>query len=128
MFLSVSVGKNSVNAVIGDVRMLIGPRAQKSLNSIEKIQRRITEATFNGKPSTIIIYCYILTNVSEKTDLITFYNALFSLVQRIPKHNDLIIGVDINAQIGKNVNLKFPLHNLSNRNGEYLTYINMPWY
>ena len=35
-FFSVSVGKNSVNSVIGGIGMLLGPRALKSLNSIEK--------------------------------------------------------------------------------------------
>ena len=43
-----------------------------------------------------------------------------SLVRRIPKHNVLVIGGDMNAQIGKNVNLKFSLHNSSNWNGEHL--------
>ena len=39
----------------------------------------------------------------------------------IPKHNVLVIGGDMNAQIGKNVNHKFSLHNSSNRNGEHQT-------
>ena len=39
----------------------------------------------------------------------------------IPKHNVLIIGGDMNAKIGKNVNNKFSLHNSSNKNGEHLT-------
>ena len=37
------------------------------------------------------------------------------------KHNVLVIGGNINAQIGKNVNHKFSLHNSSNRNGQHLT-------
>ena len=37
------------------------------------------------------------------------------------RNNILIIGGDINAQIGKNVNNKFRLHNSSNRNGEHRT-------
>ena len=90
-FVSASAWKNSVNATIG-VGMLIGPRAQKSLNSIEKIQPRMMVATFNGNPSTKIISCYSPTNVSEETDLIAFYN----------------------------VNHKFSLLNSSNRNGEHL--------
>ena len=61
------------------------------------------------------------TNVSKETDRIPFYNELSSLVRRIPKHNVLIIGGEMNAQIGKNVNNKFKLHNSSNRNGEHLT-------
>ena len=101
--------------------MLISPQALKSLNSIEKIQPRMMVAMFNGNPSTTIISCYTPTNVSDKTNLITFYNELSSLVHSIPKHNVLIINRDINAQIGKNINNKFSLHNSSNRNGEHLT-------
>ena len=78
-------------------------------------------ATFNGNPSTTVISCYNPANVGEETDLIFFYNELFSLVRRIPKHNVLVIGGDMNTQIGKNVNHKFSWHNSSNRNGEHLT-------
>ena len=46
---------------------------------------------------------------------------LFSLVRSIPKHNVLVIGGDMTAQIGKNGNNKFSLHNTSNRNGQHLT-------
>ena len=120
-FLLASTWKNSVNSTIGGVGMLIGPRALKSRNSIEKIQPRIMVATFNHNSSTKIISCYNPTNVSEETDLVAFYNELPSRVRSIPKHNVLIIGVDMSAKIGKNVNHKFSLHNLSNRNGEYLT-------
>ena len=76
---------------------------------------------FNGNPNTMIISSYSPTNAGDETDLITFYNELFSLVRCIPKHNILIIGKDTNAQIGKDENNKFCLHNSSNRNGEYLT-------
>ena len=43
-----------------------------------------------------------------------------SLICNILKHNVLIIGGDMNAQIGKNVNNKFSLHSLLNRSGEHL--------
>ena len=107
--------------MIGGVGMLIGPRALKSLNSIEKLQLMMMGATFKGNPSPTIISCYSLTNVSEETDLIAFYNKLSSLVWSISKYNILVTGGDMNVQIGKNVNCKFSLHNLSNRNGEHLT-------
>ena len=42
-------------------------------------------------------------------------------MRSIPKHNMLIIGGDMNAQIGKNGNNKYSLHNTSNRNGQHLT-------
>ena len=74
-------GKNSVNAAIVGVGILIGQRAQKSFNSIEKIQERMMVATFNGNASATVISCYSPINISEKMDLI--------------------------AQINKNVNNKF---------------------
>ena len=90
--------------------MLIGPWALKSLSSIEKIQPRIIVAILNGNPSTTIISYYSPTNVSEETDPIACYNELPSLVRSIPKHNVLVIGGDMNTQIGKNVKNKFSLH------------------
>ena len=102
--------------------MLIGPRALKSLNSIEKIQPRMMVATFNNNPSTTITSCYSPTNASDEKDLDAFYNEPSSLVYSIPKYNVLIIGRDMNAQIDKDVNNKFSLHNSSNRNGEHLMY------
>ena len=67
-----SAWKNSVDATIGGVGMLIGPRPLKSLHSTEKIHPRLMVATFNGNPSATIISCYSPTNVSEETELITF--------------------------------------------------------
>ena len=78
-------------------------------------------ATFNGNPSATIISCYSPTNISEELELIAFYDELSSLVRSIPKHNVLVIGRDMNAQIGKNGNHKYSLHNSSNRNGQHLT-------
>ena len=101
--------------------MLIGTQALKSLNSFKKIQSRMMVGTLNGNPGATIIFCYSPTNVSEETDLITFYNKLSSLVLSIPKHNVFIISGDMNAHIGKNINHKFSLHNSSNRNREHLT-------
>ena len=77
-------------------------------------------ATFNGNLSTTIIY-YCPTNVSDEKELDTFYNELFSFVHSTPKQNVLIMGGDMNVQIGKPGNNKFSLHNSSNRNGEFRT-------
>ena len=83
--VSASAWKNSVSAAIEGVGMLIGPRALKSLNSIKKIQPRMMVATFNGNSSATIISSYSPINISEETDLITFYNELSSLVRSILK-------------------------------------------
>ena len=101
--------------------MLIGPRALKTLNSIERIQPWMMAAMFNGNPRVTIIFCYSPTNVSEESELVTFYDELSSLVHSIPKHNVLVIGGDMNAQIAKNRNNKYSLHNTTNRNGQHLT-------
>ena len=101
--------KNSVNATIGGIGMLIGPWALKSLNSIEKIQPRMMVATFNGNPSETIIFSYSLTNVSELCWAI------------LPCSLHPVIGGDMNAQIGKNVYHKFSLLNSSKSKGQHLT-------
>ena len=113
--------ENSVDATIGGVGMHTGPGVLQSLSSIEKIQPRVMEATFNGNPSATIISCNSPANFSEETDLIAFYKELSTLIRSIPKHNILVIGGDMNAQIGQNINHKFSWHNSSNRNGEHLT-------
>ena len=118
-FISTSAWKNSVNATIGGVGMLIGPRAIKSLNRENTTEDDGSYAY--DYPSTTIISCYSPTYVSNETVLIAFYNQLFSLVRIIPKHNVHIIDGDRNAQIVKNVDNKFSLHNSLNRNGEHLT-------
>ena len=55
MLATVSAWKNYVNATVGGVGMLIGPKALKTLNSIERIQPRIMAAMFNGNPRATII-------------------------------------------------------------------------
>ena len=118
---TVSAWKHSVNATVGGVGILIGLRALKYLYSIERIQPRTMVATFNGNPIARIISCYSPTNVNEETKLIAFYDELSSLVRSIPKHYVLVFGSDMNAQIGKNGNQKYSLHNTANRNGQHLT-------
>ena len=83
-------------------------------NSIERIQPRMMAAMFNGNPRATVISCYNPTNVSDGNELVAFYDELSSLV--------LVIGGDMNAQIGKNGNNKYSLYNMSNRNGWHLTY------
>ena len=77
-------------------------KSVKTLNNIERMQPRMMAASFNGNPRATIISWYSPTNVSEETELVTFCEELSSLVRSIPKHNLLVIGGDMNAQIGKN--------------------------
>ena len=69
-------------------------------------------ATFNGNPSTTIISYDRPKNVSDETDLITFYNELSSQVHSIYKHNVLTIGGDMNVKLvkKKNKNCAYTTH------------------
>ena len=75
-------------------------------------------ATFNVNSCTTIVSCYSPINVSDETNII-FYKMLSSLARLIHKDSVLIIGRDISAQIGKDENNEFCLHNLQNKKGEY---------
>ena len=75
MLATASAWKNSVNATIGGVGM---PQALKTLNGIEKIHPRMLVATFNVNPRASIISCNSPTNISEETELIAFYDVIFS--------------------------------------------------
>ena len=71
-------------------------------------------ATFNGNPKATIISCYSPTNIRVETELVNFYDELSSLVRSIPKHNVLVIGGDMNDQIGKTetTNTAFTTHQI----------------
>ena len=68
----------------------------------------------------MIVSCDSPTNAWDESDITTFYNEPYSLVRHISKHNVLTIDEDMNAQIDKDENGIFCLHNLPNKNGEYL--------
>ena len=111
-FVWASAWRNSVNATIEGVGMLFSPRFLKSLTCMEKKQSKIFCATFNSNPCTT---CYCPINSHDESDITTFYDMLYLLAG----HNVLIIGRNMDAQIGKEENDKFCLPNLPNRNGEY---------
>ena len=80
------------------------------------MQPRMIVVTFNVTPAQ-----QSSPAIALRMDLITFYDELSSLVCSILKHTVLVIGGEMNAQIGKNGNHKFSLYNLSKRNGQHLT-------
>ena len=118
--LTSSAWKNNMDSSIGGLATLLSSHAYKSLNSIESITPRILEANFNGNPQTTVICCYSPINVTEEVECEKFYDELYSLTRKIPKHNVLIIGCDFNAHLGQDNGYKFAHHQQTNRNGTML--------
>ena len=115
-----SATKNEQNATIGGVGMLLSPNACKSLINIESINERLMIATFNGNPQTTIISCYSPTNVSDVTVAEDFYSDLANLIKEVPKHNMILVGGDMNAQVGEVHRKGTHFHESTNRNGKLL--------
>ena len=117
LFVTASAWKNGMNASMGGVGMLISPKAQKSLNCVEKISDRIIIASFDGNPSSSLICCYSPTNSSDEENVNSFYTELSSLIRMVPAHNIKLIAGDFNAKIGQDKGFKHAFHTTTNRNG-----------
>lgn len=111
-----SATKNSQGSTIGGVGILLSPRASDNLLSVEKISNRIIIAEFNSNPTTTLIACYSPTNVSEESDVDTFYQDLRGVVESVPAHNFLVVAGDFNSHVGRH-DVPFSYHEETNRNG-----------
>ena len=120
LFVTASSWKNSMNASIGGIGILLSPRAQKSLNQVEKISDRIIIASFNGNPKASVVCCYSPTECSDEQDAITFYTELSSLIRMIPNHNIIMVAGDFNAKLGQDEGFTHSFHRKTNRNGNLL--------
>ena len=58
-------------------------------------------ATVNGHPWTVFVSFYCPNNTNDETDITNFYNEISYLIRHISKHKVLIIGGNMNANIGK---------------------------
>ena len=111
--------KNSSNASIGGVGLLLSSKAMDNLSNIERISSRIIIADFVGNPKSTVISCYSPTNSSSDDDINDFYNGLRSVMENVPAHNFLTIPGDFNAKLGPD-DAKFTYHTETNCNGELL--------
>ena len=55
----------------------------------------------NHKSIYTLISCYSPTNIADEQEVLDIYDDLSSLVRSVTKHNVLIIGGNLNAQIGQ---------------------------
>ena len=115
-----SAPKNSRNASIGGVGILLSPRACENLIQLESISDRIMVAEFNSNPKLTLIACYSPTNtLGNETEVNEFYKTLKSTVESVPAHNFLSIAGDFNAKLGPD-DAAFTYDTKTNRNGEML--------
>ena len=57
---------------------------KNSVNTIEKIQPTMMWVTFNVNGCITIVFADSPTNASDKTDITSFYNKLYSFLRYIP--------------------------------------------
>lgn len=114
-----SAWKNSQKAATGGVGFLISSRALKSCYSIISHNDRTIEITLHGNPMTTVICCYSPHNELPEEDVAQFYQELSTIIYAIPAHNLLIIGGDLNAQLGPSDAL-FTCADDTNRNGKHM--------
>ena len=98
LLITCSATRNTMNAGIGDVRILLSPHAKLALESIENITERTMIATFNGNPKCIVISNYRPTNVTSEDTIQEYYSELTTLIREAPKPNTLLLCGDMNAQ------------------------------
>ena len=95
IFVSPSTWQNSFNAAIGGgVGIFLSSFDLKSLNSIEKIQKKMTCATFNCNLYTTVVSCY--NSTIEETHITTFFYKLSSFSSTF-SNNVFIISRNMNA-------------------------------
>lgn len=112
--------KNSINATVGGVGMLLSLSALISLISIEKTLPRIMIANFSGNPSTTVILHYSPTNVSKENNILDFYKELSVLARVVLKYN-VKKYKDFSAHIRKIcINKRTTYHEITNRSGNHL--------
>ena len=85
--VTASCSKNTSNASVGGVGLLLSPRAMENLSSIEVISPRVVIAEFEGNPKTTIISFYSPHNSCSEEDIDDFYDTLRSTLENVPAHN-----------------------------------------
>ena len=99
-FITSSAWRNSQNAAVGGVGLLLSPQAKRALGEVTSVSNRILKATFEGSPRTTIIVAYSPTNTpGNEEEIEHFYEKLREATETTPKRNLLAIVGDFNAHL-----------------------------
>ena len=95
-----SAWKNQRNAATGGLGFLISTRTLKFCLSICSHSERIMGISLLGNPTTAVLCCYRPHNEQVEEAVTPFYQKLSTAINTFPAHNLLMIGGDLNAQLG----------------------------
>ena len=124
LLITSSATRNTMNAAIGGVGILVNPQLKLALESIETISERTMIAIFNGNPKCTVISTYSQTNVTSEDTMQEYYSELTTLIHQVPKHNVLLLRGDMNAQVGP-ISGEHHYYQKNNTNGELLANFNI---
>ena len=104
------------------VALCLSPRAQRALIEFKPINERLLSARFKGKWFDItVLVVYAPTEDGEDAEKDRLYGQLQDTVDKVQRHDLLIVLGDMNAKIGKEEGFKSvggeSLHPISNDNG-----------
>ena len=120
--LTSSAWRNTANAAVGGVGIVMTKNAYQTITEIKSISPRILSVTFNGNPKCTVISTYSPTEVADEETVKEFQSELSRSVNRLPQHNMVIIAGDLNAHLGRrnDEDKCWYFHTRTNSNGSFL--------
>ena len=103
------------NIHLHGVAIMLSPKANAALIDWSPINERIIMARFYSKHIKLtVIHAYCPTNDSENEEKDNFYELLSETIQKVNKHDMLIVTGDFNAKVGNQPN---PYHEVMGKYG-----------
>ena len=111
--ITTSAWRNANNAAAGGVGLVVNKNAESALAEVKSWNERILIAHFigNGFPALTIVVHYSPVEGSDNTE--EHYKNLLAAIDKIPKHNVLLVVGDLGENIAK-----FTYHKNTNSNGK----------
>ena len=117
VLITSSAVRNSAQAAIGGVGLLLNKKASSALCEVTSISSRIMQATFAGNPELTLISVYAPTNCKGNEESAEeFYSQLRDAIGQTPQHNLLLVLGDFNAKISS-AHTRYAHDKRTNENG-----------
>lgn len=117
LLVTSSAWRNSAQAAVGGVGLLINKKVEKALCDVTSVTSRILKATFAGNPVATLVVVYSPTNMRQNHDETElFYESIRNTIDQTPKHNFLALLGDWNAKVSSS-HVRFAHEKRTNENG-----------